>query len=238
MYRFILEYLCYYMDFLINLFNSNFFVGAVTLLAGSTAFYLYITQKRDHKKDAANILLLEIQNAGRLLGEVREHLRNGRLPSKFLMPTDSWDKYKYLFVRDFDRDEWDSIANFYHHCKLYDQAVSHNSSFFQKNEEQIRVNMHKITSNYLKADFENQNADEKIEETNNSQAGVSYSKHDIAKFQEFYLSKANLLLYEPRKPLQDAQQHLDDIRLDISQTSIGLKLKKMAKLTKKTKVYG
>ncbi len=39
------------------------------------------------------------------------------------MPTESWSKYKYLFVRDFDRDERDIIFGFYEQCNTYDETV-------------------------------------------------------------------------------------------------------------------
>src|ERR1700741_905149 len=56
------------------LFDSNLFVGLVTILVGSSAYLLYRARNAAHKRDAANILLLEIQNAQRHLREAIEHL--------------------------------------------------------------------------------------------------------------------------------------------------------------------
>ena len=201
--------------------NSNFVIALVTFLAGTAAFIIYIKQKWDSKKDAANIILLEIQNAERILGQVGEGVRTGQLQNKFLIPTESWNKYKYLFVRDFDRDEWDNINGFYNNCQLYDEAIAYNNSFFQKNEEQIRINITRTTAEYLKTYLENgdTSSDEEIQKLDAK----------IGQFQKTFLSKSSVF-YSPVKPLQDAKIVFENISKNISQTSIGLKLKKLAKI--------
>jgi len=214
------------MDKLIAVLNSNFFVGIVTLAAGGVAFYLYVKQKKDFKKDAANIVLLEIQSAERILGQVGERVRSDTLPNKFTLPTESWSKYKYLFVRDFDRDEWDAITEFYNGCKLYDEAVSYNSSLFQKNEEQIRVNMLRTPAEYIREYIDGTVASDGQAEAERLEA--TFAKAN--KFQATYLSRIASLFYSPQKPLKDARTAFDIINKTISQNSIGLKLKKLAGL--------
>lgn len=56
-----------YVSIIIQFFNSSFFIALVTLATGLFAFRLYFQKNKDIKKDAANILLLEIQNAERQL---------------------------------------------------------------------------------------------------------------------------------------------------------------------------
>ncbi|MFA6194679.1 MAG: hypothetical protein WC719_02975 [Patescibacteria group bacterium] len=214
------------MNTIINFFDSNFFVGLVTLLAGAVAFFLYWKQKNDLKKDAANIVLLEIQNAERILGQVGENVRAGTLPNKFLLPNDSWSKYKYLFVRYFDRDEWDIITEFYNNCKLYDEAVTYNGSLFQKNEEQIRVNMLRVPAGYIKDYVDGVRAEDEPGER--VRLEEFFTKSTL--FQNTYLSRASLFLYNPQKPLNDARVAFDNINSSISQASIGSKLKKLAGL--------
>jgi len=214
------------MSQLIGILNSNFFVGLVTFIAGAIAFFLYVKQRSDLKKDSANIILLEIQNAERVLNQVGVEVRAGTLPNKFLLPTDSWSKYKYFFVRDFDRDEWDNITEFYNNCKLYDEAVSYNNSMFQKNEEQIRVSMLQIPAEYIKEYLDGKKATDEIEE---KQRLEDFFKK-ASEFQKTYLSRAGLLLYSPQKPLNDAKNSFDNINKNISQTTIGLKFKKLAGL--------
>ena len=47
--------------------NSNFFIALTTLLVGSFAIFLYLKRKNDFKREAANILLMEIRNAEQMI---------------------------------------------------------------------------------------------------------------------------------------------------------------------------
>lgn len=203
--------------------NSNLFIAIVTLVAGFVAYFLYRKRNKDFKKDAANILLLEIQNAERQLKVAREQMTRSSIlvDNAYVMPTESWSKYKYMFVRDFDRDEWDTISSFFEKCTLFDDAVRHKSTSFKNNESEIRANMHRITADYVKdyvnTDEDERNKDKLIEEIN--------------LFQDVYLGLPySLTLYSPQKPIDDAKQQLDGLKDNLSQTSVGTKLKRVAKL--------
>ena len=203
--------------------NSSFLIALVTIAAGFLAFLLYFRKIKDTKKDAANILILEIQNAERQLKVLKEKLTKDKTLSDdvFLMPTASWDKYQYLFVRDLDRDEWDTIVSFYDRCNLIDQAIISNNSYFQKNEEQIRVNLQRITSDYIKEIIDL--------EKNDKFADRKKAIIDKAvNFQNEYLSHPEITIYNPQKPVNDAVLYLENLPMYLSQTSIGNKLKKMA----------
>ena len=138
-----------------------------------------------------------------------------------MMPTASWDKYQYLFVRDFDRDEWDTIVSFYDKCKLIDQAIISNNSYFQKNEEQIRVNMQRVISNYIN-EIANLKDDEGQTEKKNEILGKAI------KFQSEYLSHPELTIYNPQKPFNDVNIYTENLPTDLSQKYIGNKLKKIS----------
>lgn len=102
--------------------GSNFFVAFITFLVGTFVIYLYIAQKNDHKRDAANIVLMELRHAENIIdqtkgGEILE-------VSQALLPTNNWTKYNYLFIGDLDRDELDLINNFYNQCELIDKAAT------------------------------------------------------------------------------------------------------------------
>ena len=199
--------------------DSSFFIALITLIAGLVALYIYKRKQWDNKEDAANIILLEIQNAERQLKQVRENIKKDILEENFyVMKTESWNKYKYLFVRNFDRDEWDIIAEFYHKCQLFDAAVSHQSSFFQKNEEQLRINMQKVTSSYIK---------DIVEETDQKRRELLLAK--ATEFQNEYLKHPDLTLYSPQKPLNDVKLYLENWNINLLQTTIGIKLKRMAR---------
>lgn len=136
-----------------GIITDGLYTGLMAFFVGLFAIWLYLRKQIDHKKDAASIILLEVQNAERILPQIKDGLRSSILTNKFLLPTYSWDKYKYLFVRDFDSLEWESITSFYNNCKHYDESVSYNNTFFQKNEEQMRVNMFRIQSNIIKKEM-------------------------------------------------------------------------------------
>jgi hypothetical protein len=200
--------------------NSSFLGYSITLIVGLVAYYLYLRQKIDFKKDAANIILLEIQNAERSLNHVKEALREGRMPRDiFLMQTESWSKYRYLFVRSFDQNEWDTVTLFYDRCHLYDEAVKYNNTFFPKNEEQVRISLQRVVTEYLKEAYETEGEIERVKLLTKA-----------ADFINFYLRQSHLLIYDPQKPINDAKIYVENIQNNLSQTSIGQKLKKIAKI--------
>ena len=209
--------------------NSNFFIALVTALAGLAAFAVYFIRQHGQKKDAANIVLLEIQNAERSLSTVQESLSLPvpNIPKDvFLMPMESWGKYKYLFVRDFDRDQWDEISRFYSKCLMYDEAVKYNASFFQKDEEQIRINLQRTTGEYVKL-FVEESAEKTEQADRESLKTEIFAK--IEQFQSEYLSYPNLQ-YSPQKPINDAKTTVQNMTLNLTQTAIGTKLKRLARI--------
>lgn len=207
--------------------NSNLFIAIVTLIAGLVAYFLYRKRIKDGKKDAANILLLEIQNAERQLKAAREQMtkNNVLIDDAYVMPTESWGQYKYLFVRDFDRDEWDTLNSFYEKCGLFDEAVRHKSTAFANNEAAIRANMHRVTADYVQ-DYVHKNID-----ATSDKDTKNHLLNEINLFQDEYLGlPSGLTLYTPIKPVDDAKELLATLQDNLAQTSVGTKLKKIAKL--------
>lgn len=101
---------------------SNYFVALITFFVGTFVIYLYITQKDDHKRDAANIVLMELRHAENIIDQIKssEIVET----SQVLLPTNNWTKYNYLFIGDLDRDELDLINNLYNQCELIDKSVA------------------------------------------------------------------------------------------------------------------
>lgn len=128
-----------------NFFYSNLFVGLIALGVGIAAYRVYYKQKRDEKRNAANIILLEIQGAENALTRVTldKPMLDIDEDDVSLMSTSSWDKYKHLFVRDFkDINEFNKITEFYNRCKAYDEAVHLRNSSFYHNQKMLRSNTH------------------------------------------------------------------------------------------------
>lgn len=218
---------------IIELLNrTDIMLDLITLLVGGVALYIYSKQKDDKKRDAANILFIEITNAESILSLAKENL-DKKLPSDvvfstYSIPTESWSKYKYLFVRDFDRTEWDSISDFYDKANSFDQAVDHNKSLFQKNEDQIRASLDKTLAEITK---ENLIDVAKIE--SDPREGKKWQQFVILteKFYYQFMKRQDLYFYRPDKPILDAQLYLNNINLQISSTTVGSKLKSLGNIT-------
>lgn len=221
-----------------NKFYLNLFIGKtdipldlITILVGSIAFIIYSKQKDDRKRDAANILFIEITNAETIMKTAKENLEK-KVPSEYAlsseaMSTESWSKYKYLFVKDFERLEWDAISDFYNKAQLFNQAVNHNKSFFQKNEEQIRVNLERTLTEFVKknpVDVSKIDSDPKEEKKWQNFIKLT------TKFYDQFMKRQDLYFYKPDKPIIDAQLCLNNANLQISATGVGTKLKKLGNI--------
>jgi len=203
------------------------FSALTTLLVGLYAFLLYKNQKDDIKKDAANIILLELQNAEKVLKLAQRSLDKPipELPYDIIsMPTESWGKNKYLFVADFDNNQWEAISNFYSTCGLFDESVRTNASYFQKNEEQVRVNIQKrsadLTESYGEKIENAKTPDDKSKLRSELRAKIDQAT-------DLYLS--SVATYSPKKPVDDAKLCIEVIKLNISLPSAINKLKELAK---------
>ena len=133
--------------------NSSFFIGLVTILVGTAAYVIYYLQRRDRKREVANIILLEIQSAERKLKLIKASLAKDppSLPGDLrLLPSENWSEHRYLFIRDLDRDEWDSVTTFYDKCQLIDETIRYNNEAFWRDVEQIRANKQRILADYAK----------------------------------------------------------------------------------------
>lgn len=219
------------MTAILNFLNSSFFIALITLFVGSVAFSIYRKQKRDAKRDAANVILLEIQSAEQQLQVVRQ-AKDELAENVYLMKNSSWDKYRYLFVRDFDRNEWDKISDFYNKCLQYDASVAYASTYFGSNVEKAQDHIMETLAEYAKqyvSDVEVlENPDDKQELTDLYKArksnflqafGVVGGDDSLAEPPYFY---------NPQKPTIDAKAVLETMETSLSVTSIGNKLKRMA----------
>jgi len=106
--------------------SLNQFYGFITLVVGGVAVYLYLKQKRDHKRDAARLIVQEIRYAEE---QIRSSGRGGRgyaLSSK-LLPTNSWNDNIHLFTKDLKEIETDMISEFYSKATYIDSLITERS---------------------------------------------------------------------------------------------------------------
>lgn len=213
-------------EILTSFLNSNFFIALVTLGVGTAAYIVYRIQKRDRKREAANIILLEVQSAERKLGQIQSSLAKDppSLPNDLrLLPTENWSAARYLFIRDFDRDEWDAITSFYNKCELIDETIKFNNAAFWSDVEQIRTNKQRVLADYAKTQSEKLNGNPKNDEL------VVKEFDDITeKVDTMYMSRQGRFGYTPDKTIIDARLYIAEIDLGMSKSVIGTKLKKLA----------
>jgi len=206
-------------------YDSNWLLAIVTFLVGLIAFVIYEKQQNDNKKDAATIIMLEMQHAEDKLAIAKESIISSGLIKEdvFLMPTSAWEKYKYLFVRDFGDKELEDISSFYEKCKLYDEVVRYNNSFFVKNEEQIRTNLQSSLADYTKSYMSELISTTRDEEKNAAHDEYKKLINDFATtFMQEVTSSTSQYFYRPKKAFEDAKVLVNLIRTDMSTSSIGI----------------
>lgn len=193
---------------------ANFFSGLSTLLVGLYAFLLYNKQKSDQKRDAASIIIQEIEYAEKVIKRAQYELEK---PDPLLsvtelsMPATSWGNYKYLFVNDLDSAQLDSITIFYNACDSFDSAVKLENSQFNRNRKYVREFCHKRASE-LTWDFYNfLNGKEITKEMKDSLE--KRIREETAYYINVTSSKAD---YYFKKPSLQAKESLDSIKVNVS----------------------
>ncbi len=219
-----------FLDILFSFLDSNFFIGIVTLLVGLVAFRIYKKQKLDAKRDAANVILLEIQSAEQQLQIVNQN-PDTLSETLLLMKNSSWDKYRYLFVRDFDRNEWDKVSDFYNKCILYDRSALSYSSTWADNVKSAQSEVLRVLAEFAK-DYTT------LSESVKDPEDLSKLRAEFEQRKGYFISAYGVVqntdnyeppyFYNPQRPVLEAKAILNTIETNISITSIGNKLKSMA----------
>lgn len=214
------------------LLNTNFFNAATTLVVGFTAYFIYKKQKRDEKKDAATILLAEIKSATAILPGLVARFDDRRTIESglILLPSESWSKYKYLFVNDLKAEEWQAVDKFYKNCLDYDKALAEQQSYFAQNTGQVWVSIHKNYHDMLQKYFDD-NPD--IDITAEPRGDIVEINPDVAQrisaFTDTYIANTSRLAsYDPLKPINDAERALKNINQNLLLSSVGSSLERLA----------
>ena len=212
------------MDNFLKFLDSNFFQSIVALIVGVFVFVQYRKNRRDHLRDAASIIIIEIQTASRTIKSIRKRLVDRVLDSDVsVMPSDSWKENRQLFAKYLDRDEWDTIEDFYDRSRLLDDVVKYNRQMFRNDVEQIRINKQRAAADFA------------IDTVNNI-AVNNMNKEDVANmfsgkvsvYDTLYMSKQGELAYTPNQVTDDAKKYIDNIP-DILNSSAYVKLKSISR---------
>ena len=202
------------MDNFLKFLDSNFFQSIVALIVGVFVFVQYRINRRDHLRDAAS----------RTIKSIRKRLVDRVLDSDVsVMPSDSWKENRQLFAKYLDRDEWDTIEDFYDRSRLLDDVVKYNRQMFRNDVEQIRINKQRAAADFA------------IDTVNNI-AVNNMNKEDVANmfsgkvsvYDTLYMSKQGELAYTPNQVTDDAKKYIDNIP-DILNSSAYVKLKSISR---------
>lgn len=216
-----------------NFFYSNLFIAIITLIVGLFGFALYILRNSDAKRRTARIIMLEITNAEAQLRDARNRLEESeksgakKLPEHlYVMPLDTWTGSRHLFVNDFKTSEWEAINEFYSKCRLFDEAIEYNDQRFSKDEQQIRENVHRATYDMALQAFKSIDGNTTDDEKINLRRTLLMRRNEMA---TFLTAGQNLWIYTPTKELRDVEYIISSINYNISTSSVGTKMTKLAK---------
>lgn len=198
---------------------SGIISASATLLTGFVAWRVYLSQKNDNKIQAARVLLTEIRIAEEKIDQLKNILDTESitdLPSIF--PTKNWKNYSHLFISDFDQDDLKLINSFYEYGEIIEEFAKRNNNYFWiTTEERAKVTVRTVAKIIEKTlNLKGKNPDDEVKQ-----------KRDyLIKGLDLYNSP-----YVPIKTMDEIKKYLPKIP-KITTSSCGLKLKKIAKLSK------
>lgn len=202
---------------------ATYALVVATVIVAASALRVYMQTISDRKRDVALSLLLEIRTAEGAITKIRDALRNNNLDIDVsVLQSESWSSNKYLFVRDFDRDEWEAISDFFNKAALLDEAVKSNKAAFASDVEQVRANRQRVFATYATELVEEVGKGKDLKEANETYEA------QIKAFDAVYMAdQGSTKFYKPQKPVYDAKLYLDNLPA-ITTNSAGIKLKKIA----------
>jgi len=207
---------------LLTILNSTGLQTGVVLATSAFIFIQYKIRRRDEIKNAAELVLTEIEGAERKVKEVKKRLADNVLESDVsVITTNSWEKYRHMLSRFLDRDEWDSIEDFYSRALLLDDTVKYNNQMFRNDVEQIRINKQRAV-----ADFAIDTVNSISDTTNREEVAEIFSAK-VQVYDTLYMSKQGEMTYAPSKIVEDAKKYISNMPKLIN-SSITTKLKAVA----------
>ena len=208
---------------MLDILNSNGLQTGVALLVGAFIFIQYRINKRDQVKDAASLIVIELQGAERTVKNIKKRIADRVLESDVsVMPSNSWQTYRQLFAKYLDRDEWDTIEEFYNRASLLDDTINYNNQMFRNDVEQIRINKQRAA-----ADFAIDTVNNIDSETNREEVAEIFGSK-VQVYDTLYMSKQGEMAYAPNRVIDDAQKYIENLP-DILNSSALEKMKKISK---------
>lgn len=98
-----------------EIFTPDIFNSLVTFVVGLVAFVVYWLKKREEKRNAATIIVMDIRHAEQVVlsilekGKVDNYLKN-------ILSENNWAKYKHLFASCLSSDDFGAFNRFFDSC--------------------------------------------------------------------------------------------------------------------------
>lgn len=161
-----------------------------------------------------------------MIEDIQKTLVEGKLESDVsVMPSNSWRDNRQLFSKFLDRDEWDTLEDFYNRAALLDDTIKYNNQMFRNDVEQIRVNKQRAAADFAIDTVNNIDSSTNREEV----ANVFNGKFQI--YDTLYMSKQGDLAYAPNRVIDDAKKYMNNMP-DILNSSAYEKMKNISKKAK------
>lgn len=216
--------------------------AAITFLVGLFIFILYLWQKIDKKRIAARIILVEISGAEDRIKALKVKFSDSDgsdIGQDLILATSSWSSYRHLFINDLTDKQWRKIGDFYDDCETLNEAIKENNSFFGQNSQSIRAARYEAAASFVTKAINDVEAGAfSVTQPDGSQIVSPSAEQDIKNRINLELSAFNQILeeslnsanvhYNPRKPINDTERTLKYIDSNLSDSDIGIKLRKVA----------
>jgi hypothetical protein len=195
---------------LINFLDSNLLQTIVILLTGLIALIIYFSNKISEKKDAARIIINEIRLAEKAIIDIKNNKMITEL--SIILPNNTWQYKKHLFLKNLDQDEINLINDFYYKCTYAEQ--------YRKLIYDIRNNSINSKSSYMQQKL----IDIMYKSCEDNE------KYNYEVIKKLLIDKANneSWLFTPNTPMENIIQYIENI-IFITPTNAGKIIKKIAK---------
>ena len=199
-----------------NFWDSNLFQTIIILFVGIFVFIVYIIRVWDERSRAATILIMEIREIEGALKKLLEAISSGKpYSSSPIIKENSWEKYKFIFIKYLDQDEYALISEFYSTvCRI---------------EEERSILIEQIITSFL---TKCKALHEAVVSTAKEKCDISDEEfltitEKIAK--KVYLDTPKFQSLTPQKLMSSLLQNIKYI----STSTASLKIKKIARIVKK-----
>jgi len=115
---------------------------------------------------------------------------------------------------------------------LIDETIKANNASFWNDVEQIRSNKQRLLADYASDAVSKLKGT--VEKMQDGDANALKQFNDLSeKFDQMYMSRQGRFGYTPNKTVNDAKAYIDQVDRRLSQSAVGIKLKKLANIKPK-----